>query len=141
MKPIQLVQNDTPIIRKTKELCQTILEQEAYQALKKDIQDFLAEPALREHYHRLCDLQDQLHHKHEHGESISDEELETFERDEAALLGNPLAQAFVEAQRKMHKIEETVTAYVRKTFELGRLPAESDFEEEGGGCGPGCGCH
>lgn len=39
----------------------------------------------------------------------------------------------------MHKIEETVSSYVRKTFELGRLPNEDDFES--GSCGPSCGCH
>lgn len=139
MKPINLNPTETPVIAKTRELCQTILDQPAYQAMKKTLQDFLADPELRANYHGLCDQQDALHHKHEQGEAISDEELAAFEKAESEFLGNPLAQGFIEAQRQMHKIEQTVTSYVRRTFELGRLPGEDEISEEG--CGPGCGCH
>ena len=139
MKPINLSQTETPVIVKTRELCQTILDQPAYQTMKKTLQDFLAESTLRAHYQRLCDQQDALHHKHEHGEAITDEELAAFEKDESAFLNNPLAQGFIEAQRQMQKIEHTVTSYVRRTFELGRLPTADEVSDEG--CGPGCGCH
>ena len=139
MKPILIQQTDTPVIQKTKELCQTILDQPGYQSIKKTIQEFLNDPAMSAHYQRLCDTQDALHHKHEHGELITDDEVAAFERDETEFLANPLAQQFIEAQRQMHKIEQTITGYVRKTFELGRMPDEDDFSE--GGCGPSCGCH
>jgi len=139
MRPLAIQQKDTPVIEKTRELCQTILDQAAYQEMKKTIQAFLANPTLNAHYQRLCDKQDALHHKHEHGELISDEDVADFERDETEFLANPLAQGFIDAQRQMHKIEQTVTAYVRKTFELGRLPGDEDFSS--GGCGPSCGCH
>ena len=139
MKPINLSQTETPVIVKTRELCQTILDQPAYQAMKKTLQDFLAESTLRDHYQRLCDQQDALHHKHEHGEMITDQEVADFEKDETTFLANPLAERFIDAQRQMHKMEQTVSAYLRKTFELGSLPVEADFDE--GGCGPSCGCH
>lgn len=136
---LKMQSEDTPVIQKTKELCQTILDQPAYQSIKTTIQTFLNDPSMSTHYQRLCDAQDALHHKHEHGELISDEEVAAFERDESEFLANPLAQQFIEAQRQMHKIEQTITGYVRKTFELGRMPTEDDFSE--GGCGPSCGCH
>ena len=136
---LKMQSEDTPVIQKTKELCQTILDQPAYQSIKTTIQTFLNDPSMSTHYQRLCDAQDALHHKHEHGELISDEEVAAFERDETEFLANPLAQQFIEAQRQMHKIEQTITGYVRKTFELGRMPTEDDFSE--GGCGPSCGCH
>lgn len=139
MKPILIQQEETPVIRKTKELCQTILDQPAYQEMKATIQQFLADARMREHYQRLCDLQDTLHEKHENGLEITDVEVAQFEREESEFLSNPVAQGFINAQRAMHKIEQTVSAYVRKTFELGRLPIEDDFS--GGGCGPSCGCH
>lgn len=139
MKPIVLQQEDTPVIQKTKELCQTILDQPAYQEMKRTIQAFIADPDMSAHYQRLCDKQDALHHKHEHGEMITDEEVADFEKDETNFLANPVAQGFIDAQRQMHKIEQTISAYVRKTFETGRLPTEDDFA--GGGCGPSCGCH
>jgi hypothetical protein len=50
----------------------------------------------------------------------------------------PVAENFIKAQQQMHKIEKTVSQYVRKTFELGRIPGEDDFPR--GGCGPSCGC-
>jgi cell fate (sporulation/competence/biofilm development) regulator YlbF (YheA/YmcA/DUF963 family) len=139
MRPIVIQQNDTPVIQKTKELCQTILEQPAYQGIKTTIHAFLTDANLSGTYQRLCDQQDALHHKHEQGEMISDQEVAAFEKDETEFLANPLAQQFIDAQRQMHKIEQTITGYVRKTFELGRMPTEDDFSE--GGCGPSCGCH
>lgn len=139
MRPIIIQQKETPVIEKTKELCQTILEQPAYQEIKKTIQSFLGHAELSAHYQRLCDKQDALHHKHEHGELITDQEVADFEQDETNFLAHPLAQGFIDAQRQMHKIEQTIASYVRKTFELGRMPTEDDFS--GGGCGPSCGCH
>lgn len=139
MKPIVIGQEETPVVRKTRELCQTILDQPAYQEMRRTIQEFLGDPLLRAHYQRLCDTQDQLHQKHEQGMVVTEEEIAAFEKDESDFLAQPLAQGFIQAQRSMHKIEETVGAYVRKTFELGRLPQADDFES--GRCGPACGCH
>jgi len=139
MKPLVLAQEDTPVVKSTKELCQTILDQPAYQVMRKSIQEFLSNPLMRGHYQRLCDKQEMLHEKHEQGLAITDEEIADFEKDESAFLASPVAQEFIEAQRAMHKIEETVSAYVRKTFELGRMPTDADFES--GSCGPSCGCH
>lgn len=139
MKPIIIQQDETPVIRKTKELCQTILDQPAYQEMKRTIVAFLSDPRVSAQYQRLCDLQEALQEKHESGLAISDEEIADFEKQESEFLSNPVAQGFIDAQRAMHKIEQTVGAYVRKTFELGRMPTDEDFA--GGGCGPSCGCH
>lgn len=139
MKAIPLQQEDTPVIRKTKELCQAILDQPAYQEMRRTITRFLADEKMRSQYQRLCDLQEMLHEKHDHGELVTEQEIAEFEREENEFLSNSVAQGFIDAQRAMHKIEQTVAAYVRKTFELGRLPREEDFA--GGGCGPSCGCH
>lgn len=139
MRPIPIQQTESPVIQKTKELCQTILDQPAYQEMKQTIQQFLSDPDMRARYQSLCDLQDTLHRKHDSGELLTDEEVADFEREETLFLENPIAQGFIDAQRQMHKIEQTVSAYVRKTFELGRMPTEDDFS--GGGCGPSCGCH
>jgi cell fate (sporulation/competence/biofilm development) regulator YlbF (YheA/YmcA/DUF963 family) len=133
---------ETPIVFKTKELCQTILDQPAYQELRRQISVFLQNRDAVEQYRRLCDKQDVLQSKQEEGQSISTGEMADFEQEEKAFLANPLAAAFIDAQRQMHKIEQTVAQYVRRTFELGRLPESGDFGDEGCGCGSGgCGCH
>ena len=136
---LKMQSEDTPVIQKTKELCQTILDQPAYREIRKTVDDFLGNAQAVDHYRRLCDLQDLLRMKEDQGMEVTDSEMADYEKLEQEFLGNPLAQQFIEAQHKMHKIEATVSGYIRKTFELGRLPQDSDFE--GGGCGPGCGCH
>ena len=72
---------------------------------------------------------------------MSDAEIADFEKDRESALANPTIRGFLEAQREMHEVQETVSQYVAKSFELGRVPSESELgEEEGGGCGSGCGC-
>ncbi len=139
---ILLPTEETPVIQKTKELCQTILDQPAYQEMRRSIQSFVDNREAVMQYQRLCDKQDVLNAKQEQGAPLTDEEMADFEKEEAAFLANPVAAAFIEAQRQMQKIEKTVTKYVRKTFELNRLPESSEMSSGGGcGCGSGCGCH
>lgn len=140
---LKMQSEDTPVIRKTKELCQTILGQPAYLTMRQAIDRFLGDAASVQQYRDLCDQQDALGQKQEQGLPLTDAEVEAFEKAESLFLANPAAQAFIQAQRQMHEIEKTVTQYVRKTFELGRLPQEDDFGGGcgSGGCGSGCGCH
>ncbi len=138
MRPLIIAQ-ESPVISKAKELCQIILDQPAYKDIRQTVEAFLSNREAVEHYRRLCDLQDLMRMKEDQGMPVSEDEIQDYEKLEQEFLNNPLAQGFIESQNKMHKIEATVSGYVRKTFELGRVPEESDFE--GGGCGPGCGCH
>jgi hypothetical protein len=70
---------------------------------------------------------------------LSGEEIGAFEKDREAVLNNPVARGFLDAQQALHEIQEKVTQQITKTLELGRLPKEEDFES--GSCGHGCGCH
>jgi cell fate (sporulation/competence/biofilm development) regulator YlbF (YheA/YmcA/DUF963 family) len=130
-------EQESPVVAKIRDLCQAILDQPSYGGLRASIDAFLSDAAARDQYGRLCDRQEKLHEKQHQGLPISDEELETFGREEEAFLSNPLAQDFIEAQRQMQKVEWTVTDYIRKTFELNRVPGPEDVED---GCGPSCGC-
>lgn len=141
MKPIQILQTteETPIIKKAKELCQTILDQPGYQEMKKAILDFIEnEDAVRQ-YQDLCDHQDQLGAKQEQGIEPTVAEIEAFQKLESEFLQNAQAQGFIAAQRQMQKTEQTILKYVRKTFEIGKVPSDEDFGSCG--CGSGCGCH
>jgi hypothetical protein len=51
-------------------------------------------------------------------------------------MGNPVARGFLDAQQQMQSVKSSVTKYVSKTLELGRVPSEDDFES----CGPSCSC-
>jgi len=146
MKMLNILPQETPVITKTKELCQTILDQPGYQEMKKVILDFLHDDEARNQYQRLCDLQDTLHRKSHAGDEITEADMQEFERLEQQFMANPLAQGFIRAQQAMQKIEQQIATYVRKTFELGRIPEDADLDEGGGCCGGGgggggCGCH
>lgn len=141
MKPLQIVdEQETPLISKTRELCATILEQPGYQTMKQSILDFMHHDEARILYENLCDYQEQLHAKHGNGEAITPEEDAEFQEMEKRFLAMPVASGFISAQRQMQKIEKTVAKYVRRTFELGRVPEAEDMAS-GCGCGGGsCGC-
>jgi hypothetical protein len=54
-------------------------------------------------------------------------------------LNNPVARGFLDAQEELQQVQQSVHKYIKKTLELGRMPAEEDLAE--GSCGHGCGCH
>lgn len=129
---------DSPVITKTKELCETLLEQDSFHDIRRRIDAFAEDEAARAQYNKLCDMQEMLQAKDGQGEPLTDEEINHFEKEREALFANPVAHAFMEAQQELHKLQETVSQYISKTFKLGRLPTEDDFEK--GACGPNCGC-
>ena len=147
MRIVPLQTGDSTVVQKLRDLCQAILDQPGYAKMKESILQFLGNEQARGQYQRLCDLQDMLHEKSHMGEEVTEKEIAEFERLEQEFMANPLAQDFIRAQQQMQKTEQQISQYVRKTFELGRVPSEEDISaDEGGGCcggggGGGCGCH
>ncbi len=135
---MELKTQDSPVIEKTKELCSTLLEQPTFHQIRDSIERFSQDEAVREQYNQLCDRQEMLQQKDGQGMPISDEEIEAFEKERDALFANPIAKEFMDAQQALHKLQQTVGQYISKTFKLGRLPTDDDFET--GSCGPKCGC-
>jgi hypothetical protein len=48
-----------------------------------------------------------------------------------------VAKGFLDAQNEMHVLQHGVQRVVNRTFELGRVPAQEDLQD----CGGGCSCH
>jgi len=130
---------DSPVVEKTKELCQAILDDPDVQVLRKQIDAFMADDQARGQYDALMVKGQMLQQKQQAGLQLKDHEIADFETSREALLGNDVARGFLDAQEDMQKMQQSVVAYVSKTFELGRVPEESDLDS--GGCGSGCGCH
>jgi cell fate (sporulation/competence/biofilm development) regulator YlbF (YheA/YmcA/DUF963 family) len=128
-----------PIIEMTEKLCETILEQPEFKEIKESIATFTSDNTASSEYQEVFNEQVRLQQKQQQGLPISEEETEAFQNRYHELVSNPIVKNFVDAQQAMHKIEQTVTQYVNKTFELERVPKEKDFES--GSCGPSCGCH
>jgi len=130
---------ESPVIEKTKELCETILSQPEYQTLRSQVDAFMNDEAAQAAYQLLSSKGEYLQHRQAQNLPLSSEEIADYESHRENFFNNPVAKDFVGAQQAIHKMQETVAQYVGKTFELGRLPNADDFES--GSCGSGCGCH
>lgn len=130
---------DGVIVSKTRELCQTIIAQPEFQVMRQRIDAFLADESARSLYQLVSEKGQHLNHKQQQGLPLDGGEIADFEQQREALLSHPIARGFLDAQEQMHEVQESITQFVSKTFELGRLPAPEDLSE--GSCGSGCGCH
>ena len=136
---MQTTTEETIIVQKTKELCQTILDQPEFQTMRQHIESFMENDEAKLQYQLLTERGEHLRHKQQQGLTLADEEIAEFEEQREQFMNNPVARGFLGAQQEIHKVQESVGQYVSKTFELGRVPSSDDFES--GSCGHGCGCH
>ncbi len=137
---MELIADNSAIINKTRELCQTILDQPEFQDLRKQVTAFMTNDQVQEKYRFVAEKGQMLRQKQEQGQELGQEEIDEFEKHRDELLAHPVAKEFFEAQEAMHDVKKSVTQYVSKTLELGRVPEAA--EVTGGSCGSGChGCH
>ena len=130
----------TKIETKTNELCEAILQELQSGGIRQRIDTFLSDATARGAYESLMSRGQALQEKQHHGQPLDPLEISTFEKDRDALLQNPVAAGFLDAQEQMHELQSSVKKMVSKTIELGRIPTTDDLAE-GGSCGSGCGCH
>ncbi len=123
-------------MQKTKELCQTIVDQPEFKDLRRRVDAFLADESTKNHYQQVVEKGETLQSKQQRGLPLSQAEIDEFEKQRDALINNPVAKGFLDAQQEMHEMRQSVNQYVSKTFELGRMPNPEDFES----CGQGCSC-
>ena len=135
---MQTTTEETPVIQKTRELCQTILDQPNMQSIRRRIDAFMADEKTRGQYDGLVSKGQTLQEKQQLSTPLTGEEISDFEQHRDALLQNPVARDFLDAQEELHQVQQSIHQYVNKTLELGRLPTEQELA--GDGCGHGCGC-
>ena len=131
--------DETPVMQKTRELCQTILDQPNMQSIRQRIDAFMGDDQARGQYDEVVNKGQALQQKQQMSMALSGDEISDFEKRRDALMKNPVARAFLDAQEELHQVQQSVHQYVNKSLELGRLP--TDEELSGGSCGHGCGCH
>ena len=125
------------VVEKTRELCSTILAQPGMSSIRKSIDSFMADEKSRADYESLMAKGQALHEKQHRSLPLSGDEIGEFEKHREAVLNNPVARGFLDAQEALHHLQESIQTQITKTLELGRLPAAEDLE---GSCGHGCGC-
>ncbi len=131
--------NGNAILDKTRELCAAIVAEPSMVAIRQRISTFMADDKSRTQYESLMTKGQELQEKQQRSLPLSGEEISEFEKQREALLANPVATSFLDAQQELHEIQESIQKHISKTLELGRVPAPEDLEE--GSCGHGCGCH
>ena len=136
---MEIVIEDSAVTRKTKELCQAILEQPNMQSIRQRIDAFMGDDKTRSQYDGVMAKGQELQEKQQTSMPFTDDEIKAFERQRDALLNNPVARGFLDAQEELHSVQESIHTLVNKTLELGRIPTDEDLN--GGSCGHGCGCH
>ncbi len=131
--------NGSAVQQRTRELCEAILAEPAAASVRQRIDTFMADGLSRSQYETLMLKGQALQEKQQRALPLSGEEISDFEREREAILNNPVARGFLDAQEELNRLQESIQTQVAKTLELGRLPQPEDFE--GGSCGHGCGCH
>jgi cell fate (sporulation/competence/biofilm development) regulator YlbF (YheA/YmcA/DUF963 family) len=131
---------ETVIMQKTRELCDTIVAQPEFQALQRQIAQFMNDEQAKSQYQAVVERGDILQQKQQMGAPLEDNEIAEFNKHRDVLVNNPVARGFLDAQQAMQDVQKTIGQYVAKTFELGRTPTEEDMS---GCCSDhgGCGCH
>ena len=129
---------DSGIIQRTMDLCQAIVEQSDFQGLKEKLDAFMADEYLKFQFQQVNDLGNLLQMKQSQGLELKPEEIAQFETLRESVVQNPVAQGFLDAQQQMQQLQQVVSRFLDKTFELGRRPEFEDVHD--GSCG-NCGCH
>jgi cell fate (sporulation/competence/biofilm development) regulator YlbF (YheA/YmcA/DUF963 family) len=135
--PAQIEEN--PVTQKTRELCQAIVDLPNLRAARQRIDAFLSNETARGQYESLIAKGQALQEKQQNSVPLDGTEIADFERHREALLANPVARGFLDAQEELHGLQHSIQKYVSKTLETGRVPTAEDLGD--GACGHGCGCH
>ena len=137
---------ETTVVAKTKELCETIVNQESFKALQSQVEKFLNNDEAKLQYQSVHEMGDSLNQKQRSGVELSESEISEFEQAREQLLQNSTVTDFMAAQKDLQEIQSTVSKYVGMTMELGHVPSEDEIAAaSGGGCcggggGEGGGC-
>ena len=136
--PTQIEEN--PVTQKTRELCQAIVDLPNLRAARQQIDAFLSNDAARGQYESLIAKGQTLQEKQQNSLPLDGTEIADFEKQRDALLANPVARGFLDAQEELHHLQHSIQKYVSKTLETGRVPTAEELSESCDGHGS-CGCH
>ncbi|MGC4015262.1 MAG: YlbF family regulator [Luteolibacter sp.] len=135
---MSILSEDSSVISKTKELCAQIVAEPRYKELQNQVERFLDDDASRLQDQSVHERGEELHQKQHAGVQLGAAEIREFESARDALFQNEIARGFLEAQRELESIQQTIGKYIGMTLELGRVPESEDFAEAEDGC---CGGH
>lgn len=145
---MMIIADESPVMKKTRELCDQIASDPTFVKLQEDVERFLNNDAARLQYQSVHERGEELHHKQHAGMELSASEIREFEAARDALFDNEVARSFLAAKQELEALQRTIGKHIGMTLELGRVPTADELSQSGGGggcCGGGggggCGCH
>src|SRR4051794_386852 len=109
---MQTTIEETPITLKARELCQTILEQPNMQDIRQRIDAFMGDDKTRAQYDSLMAKGQALQEKQQNSLPLGGQEVSDFETQREALLNNPVARGFLDAQEELHQVQQSINQMV-----------------------------
>src|ERR1700682_6085129 len=100
---MQTTIEETSVMQKTKELCQAILDQPNMPSIRQRIDAFMGDEKTRAQYDGLMAKGQELQQKQQMSLPLTGEEISAFEQSRDALLKNPVARGFLDAQEEINK--------------------------------------
>lgn len=132
---MKILEDDSAVMSKARELCSTIAEDADYQQLLAKVETFLNNDEARLAYQSVHESGQSLNQKQQAGLELADSEIAQFESARESLMANPIASEFLGAQKDLESLQTTVGRLVGMTLELGRVPTSEDIAQtQGGGC-------
>ena len=132
-----MLADDSQVMTKTKELCAVIAGDPEYKGLLDKVERFLDDEAAKLQFQSVQERGQELQQKQSAGLELSDGEVQDFEAARSALLENSVARDFLDAQDSLQSVQVAIGKYVGMTLELGRVPSDEDFQDQGGCCSEG----
>lgn len=132
---MNLLEDDSTVMGKTRDLCETIANDSDYRDLFRKVEKFLGDDEARLSYQSVHESGQALNQKQQSGLQLSESEIAEFEGARSELLNNPIASDFMQAQQTLEALQSSVSRMVGMTLELGRVPTPEDIAQAtGGGC-------
>ena len=132
---MNLLEDDSAVMGKTRDLCETIANDSDYRDLLQKVEKFLGDDEARLSYQSVHESGQALNQKQQSGLKLAESEIAEFEGARSELLNNPIASDFMQAQQTLEALQSSVSRMVGMTLELGRVPTPEDIAQAtGGGC-------
>ena len=142
---MKLLEDDSAVMTKARDLCETIARDSEYQTLLTKVETFLGNDEARTSYQAVQQQGQELNQKQQAGLQLAESEITDFESARTRLLENQVASDFLQAQQSLDTLQTSVSRLIGMTLELGRVPTAEDLVQASSGCcggggGGGCGC-
>ena len=132
---MSIISDNSPIISKTKDLCEAIVANAEYTALMSTVEAFLNNDEARLLYQSVHERSEELRNKQRSGVELGESEIDSFKDVRSQMEQNDVVMDFLGAQDELQTVQSAVSKYVGMTLELGRVPTEEDLAAaDGGGC-------